>query len=299
MIVYDAHKWLDHFFDIRGSAVKEISLRVLVCVAWSALVVWFHFNVRHVGIPSLLHSLVGLALGLLLVFRTNASYDRYWEGRRLWGGIVNECRNLIRAASVYLREEPEILIRLTRWTAAFPWAAMNALRGTQGLGPQEPELPVAAARIALGSQHPALAVSVEMSQCLQDARRRGVIGEVMHASLDQNIQLLVQYLGGCERIRKTPLPFAYVVHLRRALVLYCFSLPFALVETFGASTVLDVLFVSYTFFGIEEIGVEIEGPFGNDDNDLPLEEICETIHKNVYAIAGLEKLQPEPLPEGL
>ena len=100
------------------------------------------------------------------------------------------------------------------------------------------------------------------------------------------------YLGGCERIRKTPLPFAYVVHLRRALVIYCFTLPFALVETFGWVTVLDTLLVAYVFFGIEEIGVEIEGPFGFDDNDLPLEAICETIQHNVYELAGLTV--PEP-----
>ena len=80
--------------------------------------------------------------------------------------------------------------------------------------------------------------------------------------LENNVHLLVGYLGGCERIRKTPLPFAYVVHLRRALVLYCLTLPFAIVEALGWWSVAAVLMVSYTFFGFEEIGVEIEGPFG-------------------------------------
>jgi putative membrane protein len=102
--------------------------------------------------------------------------------------------------------------------------------------------------------------------------------------LDQNVQLLIDYLGGCERIHKTPLPFAYVVHLRRALILYCFTLPFALVESFGWGTILDTLLVAYVFFGIEEIGVEIENPFGQDDNDLPLERICATIEQNLQAL---------------
>src|SRR5688572_15846998 len=140
MIYYDPHKWLDHFFDIRGTLVKEIGVRVMVCVAWAAGVVAFHYHVRPVAIPSTLHALVGVALGLLLVFRTNAAYDRYWEGRRLWGGIVNECRNLVRSASLHLENEHLVLCRLTRWTAIFPWAAMSVLRGGSIMGPAAAEL---------------------------------------------------------------------------------------------------------------------------------------------------------------
>lgn len=299
MIHYDPHKWLDHFFDVRGSLVREIIWRVALCVAWSAGVVAFHKHVMPVGMPSLLHTLMGVAMGMLLVFRTSSSYDRFWEGRKLWGGIVNETRNLIRGAVVHFSHDPELLARLTRWTAAFPWASMHALRGTDGLGPQAHELPPGEAKDAVDAQHTPLAVAVKMSECLREARDRGHISDMVLTSLDQNVQLLIDYLGGCERIRKTPMPFAYAVHLRRALVLYCFTLPFAMVETFGWTTVVDVLVLAYTFFGIEEIGVEIEGPFGHDDNDLPLEDICETIHKNLYAVAGIEKLDREALPEGL
>ncbi|MBL8239512.1 MAG: hypothetical protein JNM66_18960 [Bryobacterales bacterium] len=299
MIQYDPHKWLDHFFDIRGSLVREIFGRVALCVAWSAGVVAFHKHVHDVAMPSLLHTLMGVAMGMLLVFRTSSSYDRFWEGRKLWGGIVNETRNLVRGASAHLAGNPALLARLTRWTAAFPWAAMHSLRGTDGLGPQAHELPAPAAKEALDAQHTALAVAKNMTDCLREARDAGLISDIVLASLDQNIQQLVDYLGGCERIRKTPMPFAYAVHLRRALVLYCFTLPFAMVETFGWTTVVDVLVLAYTFFGIEEIGVEIEGPFGHDDNDLPLEDICETIHKNLYALAGIEKLNRDALPEGL
>ena len=242
---------------------------------------------------------MGVALGMLLVFRTSSSYDRFWEGRKLWGGIVNETRNLIRSACVHLKEDPALLARLTRWTAAFPWAAMHSLRGTDGLGPQAHELPAAEAKEAMNAQSTVLAVATNITRCLREARDRGLISDIILASLDQNIQQLVDYIGGCERIRKTPMPFAYAVHLRRALVLYCFTLPFAMVETFGWTTVADVLFLAYIFFGIEEIGVEIEGPFGHDDNDLPLEDICETIHKNLYALAGIEKLNRDALPEGL
>jgi len=299
MIHYDPHRWLDHLFDIRGALVREIGARVGICVLWAILVVACHYYVTPLGISVVLHSLVGVALGLLLVFRTNASYDRYWEGRRLWGGIVNETRNLIRGASVHLADDRRLLLTLTRWTAVFPWAVMSTLRGESNLGPAIQELGPDDSEAALEAQHPALLVAQRLSGCLVEARRRGLITDIIQQSLDANIQLLVDYLGGCERIRKTPLPFAYVVHLRRALIIYCFTLPFALVETFGWFTVLDVLFVAYIFFGIEEIGVEIEGPFGNDANDLPLQEICETIHHNVYALAGMTQSEPEVMPEGL
>jgi putative membrane protein len=233
------------------------------------------------------------------VFRTNASYDRYWEGRRLWGGIVNETRNLVRGASVHLADDTPLLRSLVRWTAIFPWSVMSTLRGEAHLGPAAQELTPAELSAVQSAQHAPLWIAQRMTVCLQTARSRRLITDIIQTSLDSNIQQLIDYVGGCERIRKTPLPFAYVVHLRRALIIYCFTLPFALVESFGWFTILDVLFVAYTFFGIEEIGVEIEGPFGNDENDLPMQDICETIHHNVYALGGIMQSEREAMPEGL
>ncbi len=286
MITYDPHKWLDHFFDVRGSLVKEISGRVLACVLWSAAVVCFDKYYLNVHISSVLHTLVGLALSMLLVFRTNASYDRFWEGRKLWGGIVNESRNLIRAAYVHFGTERNLLLQLTRLTVDFAVASRHQLRGEKMPG-------------MAGAQHAAFVVATRMTVVVKEAHKRQAISDIVLVSLDQNIQRLVDCLGGCERIRTTPVPFAYVIHLRRALVVYCFSLPFALVDSFGWATIFDTLIVSYIFFGIEEIGVEIEGPFGSDDNDLPLETICETIRHNLFAIVGIEQSAPDLMPEGL
>lgn len=281
MTDYDPHRWLDHFLDIKGSMVRQISGRVALCVVWSAGVVWFHKAVAPVAMPSTLHSLVGVALGLLLVFRTNTSYDRFWEGRKFWGSIVNETRNLGRAARVVLSEAPDLYHDLVTWTSAFPYAVMSHLRGAR---PGQ-LLPPALARLPEAGHQP-LAIAARMSGVLGEARRRGVISDYVQMQLDQNVQLLVDYCGGCERIHSTPLPFAYMVHLRRALVLYCFTLPFALVDSFGWATVLDTLMLAYTFFGIEEIGVQIEDPFGFDDNDLPLERYCATIERNLRELAA-------------
>jgi putative membrane protein len=286
MIQYDPHRWSDHLLDFKGSLLPEITFRVLSCVVWSVAVVAFHHWVRPVDIPATVHTLVGTALGLLLVFRTNSSYDRFWEGRQLWGNLVNESRNLARSASVHLRGDPVLMDHLIRWTGAFPYAVKNILRGTEGLGQIADELPRAEREWVLRSEHPALSIATRISSRLAKARDKGLISDIVLAAMDENVRQLVGSLGGCERINSTPLPFAYMVHLRRLLILYCFTLPFALVEPFGWLAVLDTLGVAYTFFGIEEIGVEIENPFGHDLNDLALEELCGKIAKNVLALAG-------------
>ncbi len=298
MIYYDPHKWRNRLFDIKGSTVKQIGPRLGPCVLWSALVVWLYERGYVSAIPPSLHGLVGVALGLLLVFRTNSSYDRYWEGRRLWGGIVNQCRNLIRASGVHLAGHTRLLHDLTRWTGLFPWVAANSLRGESNLGPAVREFTPDDVKSVLQAQHGPTYVAQRISALLVEARGRGLISDIVLVYLDQNVQQLVDCIGGCERIRKTPVPFAYVIHLRRALLMYCYTLPFALIHDLHWYTVLAVLMVTFLLFGIEEIGVEIEGPFGNDENDLPTHEFSATIHDNLYALAGMAKLPAEPLPEG-
>ncbi|NNC20422.1 bestrophin [Corallococcus exiguus] len=284
MVEYDPHRWWSYFHYLRGSMVKEIVGRVLICVVWAAAVVGFSKHVRDVGVPPTVHTLAGISLSLLLVFRTNASYDRFWEGRKLWGGIVNETRNLVRASEPFLGRT-ELFVTLVRWTAMFPFATAAWLRGQQRhLGPHTDTLPSGEVADALKAQHVPLNVARRMTAVLDEGRRQGLYPEYVQMQLDQNVHQLIDYLGGCERIHRTPMPFAYMLHVRRALILYCFTLPFALVDTFGWVTVLATFLVAYVFFGIEEIGVEIEDPFGTDDNDLPLDTICQSIQNNLLAL---------------
>jgi putative membrane protein len=312
MINYDPHDWRSHLFDIQGSMVREIIGRVLTCVLWACFIVAVERYVLvprglSLAIPETAHSLVGVALGLLLVFRTNASYDRFWDGRKQWGAIVNESRNLARGASIYLAAAPDLVRPLLVWTSVFSWSTMLRLRGktpqgaialfgTQSaetlpsvagvfeLGAIAARMPAGEVRAVLAENHVPLAVARQITRLLSEARRRGAISDYVMIALDQNVQSLIDYMGACERIRNTRIPFAYMVHLRRALILYCFTLPFALVERFGWLTSLAVLLVAYVLYGIEEIGVEIEDPFGNDENDLPLEQFCETIEGNLMGV---------------
>jgi putative membrane protein len=284
MIEYDSRKWSSHLFVIRGAIIGRIFWRLALFTAWCVAVAAFHKYVRPVGMPSTVHTLVGVALGLLLVFRTNCSYDRFWEGRKMWGGIVNESRNLATAASAYLGNKHPLLEPIILWTSSFSYSAMHALRGTSGLGPAAERLPSEEVAAVLAAKHVPSAVALRIRRLLASAQATGQLNYNNTVAIDGNVQLLIDYIGGCERILKTPLPFAYVVHLRRALVIYCLTIPFALVETFGWFTCIVTLLIGYILFGIEEIGVEIEDPFGDDANDLPLEQICENIERNVFAI---------------
>jgi putative membrane protein len=176
---------------------------------------------------------------------------------------------------------------------------MNSLRGAAGLGAIARRLPAAEVEAVLSSGNVPLAVAAQISERLVRARDRGILSDYVTLMLDQNVQLLIDYLGACERIYKTPLPFVYVVHLRRALVLYCFTLPFALVDPYGWWAIPATLLVAYTFFGIEEIGVEIENPFGLDANDLPLERFCETIERDLLELCHCADPREAPSPGSL
>jgi ion channel-forming bestrophin family protein len=306
MINYNPHDWRSHLLDIRGSMLPEIMGRVITCVAWGAVVTVAHellpryFAGFSLALPSVVHALVGTALGLLLVFRTNASYDRFWEGRKLWGSMVNECRNLARQGSAMLERDVELRCEFILWTASFPYAAMSALRGSRILAPSSKGLPNDQVQQVLVSQHLPLAVASQMTRVLFAARDKQLISDYLLGPVDHNINQLVDYFGACERIHRTPIPFAYMVHLRRALILYCFTLPFALVGDLHWWTIAGTFLIAYVFFGIEEIGVEIEDPFGFDENDLPLERFCQTIENNLLAVldpAVLTAQTGAPSPE--
>ncbi len=284
MIEYDPHQWRDHLLDVKGSVLRKVGPRVLLATAWAALVGWLDHELRSLSIPWIGHSLVGVALGLLLVFRTNASYDRFWEGRRQWGSIINASRNLARGASALIHEASDLSDRVRDWTAAFAHAAMQRLRNGGGVGSAAAWVPADDVARALASGNGPLYAATRISAAIAEARRRGALTDHEQMLMDMQVASLIDAAGACDRIHKTPLPFAYVVHLRTALILYCGTLPFAMVEEFGWGEILVTTLVTFVLLGIEEIGVEIEDPFGLDDNDLPLEKFCATVERDLRSV---------------
>lgn len=285
MIDYDPHIWRDHLFDFRGSVLRMILPRIAVVAGWAAIITVVDRLFFPIEFPSTAHALVGVALGLLLVFRTNASYDRFWEGRRQWGSLINASRNLARGSVAIMSASSESSKQVRLWTAAFAYALMHRLRDQPGFGEFSKKLPEISVGRCVDSGNTPLAAAIQISSAITTARNASEITDHQQHLLDTQVANLVDVAGACDRIHRTPLPFAYVVHLRRALVIYCITLPPAILEGFGWWTILVSVSVAFILLGIEEIGVEIEDPFGFDDNDLPLEQFCTTIERDLEGVA--------------
>ncbi|MFO0940450.1 MAG: bestrophin family protein [Pirellulales bacterium] len=283
MIDYDPHNWSDHLFDLRGTVIKKVAPRVGWITLWSILVLLISIQLP-VQIPPTAHLMVGVALGLLLVFRTNASYDRYWEGRRQWGSIVNAARNLARSSVAWMNIETDSTREVRLWTVSFAYALMHRLREEHSFGDYFPKLPLGQAKECYATKNIPLAASIQISRAISKARAEGTITDQEQLLMDTQVANLVDALGACDRIHRTPVPFAYVVHLRRALIIYCVTLPHVLADGFGWTTPVVAMLVSFILLGIEEIGVEIEDPFGKDDNDLPLENFCKAIESDFCSV---------------
>jgi putative membrane protein len=282
MIEYDGRRWLPILFRLRGSVILRLLPRVVVTACLGVVAVML-LESRNFKIPSVAHALVGVALGLLLVFRTNASYDRYWEGRKLIGFMVNRTRDLARQTA-YLGDEART--KLATLVPAFYWLSTQTLRRAPDLGEAARLLSESQQRALDGVTHRAPVVAAWISEALRDEAAAGRLSEHRLVALDANLTALNDALGGAERIMRTPIPFAYAQHIKIFVVLFCFSSPFVMADVMGWATPGAVAFLALALFGIDEIGVEIEDPFGDDPNDLPLAAIGVGIEKAFAEVVG-------------
>lgn len=227
----------------------------------------------------------GGALGVLLVLRTNAGYERWWEGRRIWGDTVNRSRDLAIAALSYGPDDPAWRDQVVRRAAAFCHAARMSLRGERApealvrlLGPAEAEQ-------VLFADHMPTAVAALIGESLRDARDRLGLDGFALLRIDPNRAALIDDIGGCERIVRAPLPLAYRVEIRRFLILFIGAIPFAVVHRLHWLTPLVTFLAAAPLLAVDKIGTELQDPFSKDNlNHIPLEEICETIERNLLAI---------------
>lgn len=277
--------WLKLAFSIRGSVIPTIFYQVWWCGAFGFFIsVLFFFKVP-VSFKVLGSVIPSIVLGLLLVFRTNTAYDRFWEGRKAWGTIVNSIRNLSRLVWVSIAEtEPrhrETKVRILKQLAAFAVATKLHLRSENPDGELANLLTPDRLDKLQGVNSPPLEIAFWIADDLQLQYEEGRISLYQMNALQTILNEMVDMLGGCERILRTPIPLAYAIHLKQLLLLYCLLLPFQLVDELKWWTAPIVALISFTLFGIEAIGMEIENPFGTDPNDLPLDTICQTIQRNI------------------
>lgn len=283
--------WLKQALRIRGSVITAIYLRVIACGIFGFFISLLYYLKFPVSQPILGSVIPSIVLGLLLVFRTNTAYERFWEGRKIWGSIVNTVRNLARQIWVSVEEisieDQENKIKALKLLVAFAVATKLHLRGEPVNHELEELTPLSCYMNMQNMNHPPLEVAFWISDYLQKQYDRNCINSYQLAAMQNLVNILVDNLGSCERILKTPIPLAYAIHLKQLLLLYCLLLPFQMVESLDWWTGLITALVSFTLLGIEAIGLEIENPFGYDPNDLPLDNICNTMKLNVNDLITL------------
>ncbi|HTQ41282.1 MAG TPA: bestrophin family ion channel [Polyangiaceae bacterium] len=282
-------------FAYRGSATPQVLPGVLVFSGLAAVVVLLHerFPVVEVAVGPI--EVSGAALALLLVLRTNAGYERWWEGRKLWGGIVNQSRNVVIGALAYGPVEQSWREQVVRWSAAFPHVVRRSLRGQRDLPEVCELLGQPTTREIAGAQHMPSFVASRVAALLRRGRTRspedGLDGFAFE-NVDEQRALLVDHVGACERILKTPLAFAYAVMIRRFIVIYLALVPFGLVDTVGWATPFVTMFVSYPILALDYIGTELQNPFSESSlSHLPLDEICASLQANLLAMLDVERGQ--------
>ncbi len=287
MITYNPKDWWKLIFAFHRSDSFRVLLPGMIGVAiYTALVAYFENDVFHATFKNttLVHSLVGFVLSMLLIFRTNTAYDRWWEGRKLWGSFVNNSRNLALKLHAFLPPESASEKALLRdLICNFIYASKEHLRDGVKTQKLVPLGPYDAEYYALGSHVPnqiLKALFVEINRLYTSQIITGDHLIVLNAEL----QSFADNLGACERIKRTPIPYAYSLFLKKIIFIYVFTMPIGFVLDYGYWSVPVVTFVFYAFAGIEVIAEEIEDPFGREANDLPTDAISDTIRTNLHDI---------------
>lgn len=282
MVIYNPKDWWKLILSFQKSDTFRMMLPGILGIAFFTwLIVYFELVVfdLHYKNTTSIHALVGFVLSMLLVFRTNTAYDRWWEGRRLWGSFVNNARNLALKLSA-LVESPVERERLKILIQNYVLASKEHLR--EGV---HPEMLKACDKYEIADMTMHTHVPNRIMQFIYDEvvilTKTGVITQEQLLFLNSELQSFTDNIGACERIKKTPIPYSYSIFLKKIIFIYIISMPFGFAMEFGYWAVLIVPLLFYIFGSIELIAEEIEDPFGRDDNDLPTDQISETICSNL------------------
>ena len=277
-----------HVLEWEGSGEHKVTLTVLAFGAYASLV-WFIDWATPVeidlGLSIAPYEYTGAILGSLLVLRTNAGLDRWYEARKLWGGITNESRNLAIIAVANGPDDPGWRREIVGWIASFGHVTRRSLRGQKTLSDIEELVGEENAARVAASEHRPTAVSLQVASLLREARDRGQLDPTAFLRAEEQRCLLIDHLGGCERILKTPLATAYVILIRRFLVLFMLTLPFALLRRVEWLTPVITLLIAYPILALDHIADDLQRPFSTRSiNHLPLNDITTTIETNAMAL---------------
>lgn len=295
MIVRDKNNILQILFSWHGTILPKVIPQLISLILLSSLIgllSYRHaFNIPQV--PALGFTVFGIILSIFLGFRNNASYERWWEGRKLWGALIATARHIDRDSHILSPQRRELLIH---HLIIFSKVLRDRLRQqTADLEHYLHCIELSSTAINDLKQHintPQHVLSL-MQKVLFKAYQEDEISDILYTQLNTHIIELGSVQAGCDRIGSTPLPYAYAVLLNRAVYIFCFLLPFSLGETMGLWTPILVGVLAYLFLGLDRLGAELEEPFGEQDNDLPLDSIVRLVEREL-----LTSIQ-HPLPPSI
>ncbi|RPH30715.1 hypothetical protein EHN07_01590 [Buttiauxella warmboldiae] len=296
MIVRPQQHWFIRLFVWHGSVLQKIYSRLLLNIALSISVIFFLPWYETLGIKLTIapFSILGVAIAIFLGFRNSACYARFNEARTLWGQLAITQRAFLREAKSLLGENKSQIRALVKLQVAFCHALRLTLRKRPVEETLKNYLTADELQWVTKSHAPCNRILLLMGDWLADKRKQGGISDVVWSSLNHHLNDLSAVAGGCERIAGTPVPFAYTLILHRTVYLFCIMLPFALVTDLHYMTPFLSVFVSYTFISLDTLAEELEEPFGTEDNDLPLDAICNAIERDLQDMDESEQL-PEKL----
>ena len=288
---------LKMLFVVQGSYFKRLIVPQVLLFIFSFLIYFYqsHIATEPVPLNPSVFAILGISLAIFHGFCNNAAYDRFWEGRKLWGTLVWLSRNIARQVltlpNVSMAEKQAFI----RHQIAFVHSLRQQLRGEDNTANLQRLLTAEEQQAVVGQNFIALRLTQIMGQMLANWQAEQKIDVWQWQSLDNTLGEIAHIQAGCERINNTPIPYAYFVLLHRTVYLYCFMLPFGLGNTIGWVTPFVVSFVGYTFMALNEIVDEISEPFGTGENELPLGMMCDTIETQL-AMLSHQQFAPEQKP---
>ncbi len=298
MIIRPKLHWLRMLFVWRGSLLARILPQLCTLVLLSTLIVLLKRYCPGL-LPDLTpipFTLLGIALAIFLSFRNSVSYDRFWEARKLWGGVLNDTRALTRQQLTVAEASDEQNRQFVYSLIAFVHALRAQLRQTDATPALQKLLRPEAVEQVISGRFKAELVVLDLGRQLHDMRKQEQLCPILFTRMDQHLSQLSACLGGCERIANTPVPFGYSVILHRTVYTYSFLLPLGLVTTLGFMTPLIVAFVAYTFLALEALAEELQDPFGTEPNDLALDAMTLSIESALREMLGEPIEPPPPVP---
>jgi putative membrane protein len=287
MVQYNPNTWIGLIFHSYSKHIIKILFPALLVIGiYTAVLVFVTvdmFEIKFQGTTAI-HSLLGIVLGLFLVFRTNSAYDRWWEGRKNWGALVNNTRNMALKLGAFLdKDDKESRFYFAQMIPNFVFALKEHLR--EGVLMEEMDVPGEGFLERLEDvAHKPNIISLMLYERVNDLYMNKKLTQEQFFVLDKELKSFSDIMGACERIKNTPIPYSYSMYIKKFIFTYIITLPFAFIYPYAYWTVPMVLLVFFMLVTIELIAEEIEDPFGRDGNDLPTDELSGKIKNNVREI---------------